>query len=133
MHIRTDCLPWPLSKKIVRILEKELSASMFPSDSGVVISFHDQSYSPQEGGFHPVEIAIAADGSIQYVTDFAYYGSPPYSELDKEIDFDFSQGLFQHLGREYPVLKGRDLFRLWQSNFVTYYGMGIYTVSVEPF
>lgn len=133
MHIRTDYLPWPISKKLVCLLEKELAASPLSPDPGSVLSFQDPNYSPESGGFHPVEIAVNRDGCIQYVTDFAYYGMPPYSELGKEIDFDFSLGLFQHFGREYPILAGRELFRLWQSNFVTYYGMGVYTVTAESF
>lgn len=131
MNIRTDCLPWPVSGKLVTILEHELTS--IAADSGVVLSFRDPKYSPQRGGFHPVEVAVASDGSIQYVTDFAYYGCPPHCELGKEIDFDFTLGLFQHFGREYPILSGRELFRLWESNFVTYYGMGVYSVSAEPY
>lgn len=130
MNIRTDCLPWPVSGKLAAILEHELTT--LAADSGAVLSFRDPKYSPQRGGFHPVEVSVAPDGSIQYVTDFAYYGCPPHCELGKEIDFDFTLGLFQHFGREYPILSGRELFRLWQSNFVTYYGMGVYSVSVEP-
>lgn len=132
MNIRTNYLPWPLSKKLICLLEKELAASPQLPDSGVVLSFRDPNYSPTAGGYHPVEIAVNCDGSLLYVTDFAYYGMPPYSELGKEIDFDFSLGFFQHFGREYPILAGRELFRLWQSNFVTYYGMGAYTVTAEP-
>jgi len=131
MHIRTDCLPWPVSGKLVAILEHELKS--LAADSGAILSFRDPKYSPEGGGFHPVEVAVATDGSIQYVTDFAYCGRPPYCELGKEIDFDFSLGLFQHFGREYPVLAGRELFQLWESNFVTYYGAGVYSVSAEPF
>ena len=130
MHIRTDCLPWPVSNKLVAILEHELPSL---ADSGIVLSFRDPKYSPQAGGFHPVEVAVASDGCIQYATDFAYYGNPPYSELGKEIDFDFSLGLFQHFDREFPIMAGRELFQLWESNFVTYYGMGVYSVSAEPF
>lgn len=131
MHIRTDCLPWPVSSKLISILEHELST--IPTAAGAILSFRDPKYSAESGGFHPVEVAVAPDGSIQYVTDFTYYGSPPYCELGKEIDFDFSLGLFQHLGREFPIQAGRELFRLWESNFVTYYGMGVYSVSAEPF
>lgn len=132
MHINTDSLPWPISKKLICLLEKELTDLSPAPDTGAVLSFRDPNYSPQGGGFHPVEIAINLDGCIQYVTGFAYYGTPPYCELGKEIDFDFSMGFFQHFGREYPILAGRELFRLWQSNFTTYYGMGVYTVTAEP-
>jgi len=131
MHIRSDCLPWPVSSKLITILEQELST--MPSATGAILSFRDPNYSAESGGFHPVEVAVASDGSIQYVTDFAYYGRPPYCELGKEIDFDFSLSLFQHLGREFPIKSGRELFHLWERNFVTYYGAGVYSVSTEPF
>lgn len=131
MHIRTDCLPWTVGRKLVAILEHELNSRS--TNSGAVLSFRDPSYSPERGGFHPVEVAVASDGRIQYITDFAYFGAPPFSELAKEIDFDFSLGLFQHFGREFPIIAGRELFRLWESNFASYYDAGIYTVSVEPF
>ncbi len=131
MKIRTDCLPWRLSSKLIAIIEQELSAT--PTSTGTILSFRDPKYSAETGGFHPVEVAVALDGSIQYVTDIAYYGSPPYCELGKEIDFDFSLGLFQHFGREFPILAGRELFHLWESNFIAYYEMGVYTVSAEPF
>ena len=131
MTIKTDALPWQISKKLLAILEQELASSAIPVATGAIISFRDTEYSPETGGFHPVEIAIAPDGGLLYVTDFAYVGRPPYSELAKEIDFDFGMGLFQHFGREYPILSGRELFRLWQSNFVTYYGMGVYSVSID--
>ncbi|GFO62329.1 DUF2787 family protein [Geomonas paludis] len=131
MKVRIDFLSWRLSSKLVAIIEQELSA--MPTATGMVLSFRDPNYSPETGGFHRVEVAVAPDGSIQYVTDFAYYGSLPYCELVKEIDFDFSLGLFQHLGREFPIQAVRELFRLWESNFIAYYEMGVYTVSAEPF
>ncbi|KIE42485.1 DUF2787 family protein [Geobacter anodireducens] len=131
MTINTDTLPWQLSIRLLRILEQELASSALTPAKGVIISFRDHDYSQEKGGFHPVEIAIAPDGRLLYVTDFAYVGRPPHEELAKEIDFDFRLGLFQHFGREYPIVSGRELFRLWQRNFITYYGMGVYSVSIE--
>ena len=54
------------------------------------------------------------------------------AELVKELDFDFSLGLLQQAGREFPIPRGRELFRLWPSNVVGYYQSGVYAVSVTP-
>ena len=100
--------------------------------SGYILNFRDPNYSAEHGGYHPVEVMVLSTGVLAYVTDFAYVGCPPYAELTKELDFDFSYGLFGHLGRDYPVQEGRELFQLFQENFVSYYRTGIFTVSVSP-
>lgn len=132
MTIDKQVFPFPLSSAFVAILEAEIAKAAVPSGSGVTLSFRDPGYCPETGGFHPVEIRIDARGRIEYVTDFAFVGLPPFAELAKEIDFDVSLGLFQHFGREFPIHHGRDLFALWQGNFVSYHRMRVYTVTVEP-
>jgi len=59
-----------------------------------------------------------------------YYGSGPWAELGKDLDFDFSLGLFQQQGQDHPIERGRSMFRLWSQNFCDYYAMGVYTVSI---
>jgi hypothetical protein len=71
---------------------------------------------------------VSATGEIQYITDFSYVGYP--AELVKDIDFDFSMGVTQCYGREYPISQNHSLFALWQTNFCCYYHMGTYTVTV---
>lgn len=132
MTIDRQAFPFALSPAFVSILETETLKARTPPDSGVTLSFRDPYYSPESGGFHPVEIRIDARGRIEYVTDFAFVGLPPFAELAKEVDFDVGLGLFQHFGREFPIHHGRDLFALWQGNFVSYHRMGVYTVTVEP-
>lgn len=132
MTIDQQAFPFPLSPAFVALLEAEIAKESVPPGSGVTLSFRDPSYSPESGGFHPVEIRIDARGRIEYVTDFSYVGLPPFAELAKEIDFDVSLGIFQHYGREFPIHTGRDLFALWQGNFVSYHRMGVYSVTVEP-
>mgnify|MGYP004702643829 CR=1 FL=1 len=131
MTIDQQAFPFPLSDAFLAILADEIAKVQLPQNAGVTLSFRDPDYSPERGGFHPVEICIDPRGRIQYVTDFAYVGRPPFAELAKEIDFDVSLGLFQHFGREFPIHTGRDLFALWQGNFCSYYRMGVYTVTGE--
>lgn len=132
MTISTDRLPWPLSCKLINILEEEMRRNGINISVGAILTFRDPNYSADKGGWHPVEIAVGPGGRIEYITDLAFCGSQPHCELTKELDFDFSLGLFQHFGVEYPIQQGRDIFRLWQSNFLTYHGMGVYIVSAEP-
>ena len=119
----------PVSKDLVNILHKETEASGKDKLGGVILNFRDPQYSPESGGFHPVEVMVSGDGVIQYITDFSYAGYP--AELGKAIDFDFSLGLFQFYGLEKPISHGHDLFCLWQENFCAYYGWGTYTVTVQ--
>jgi len=131
MTIDQEACPFPLFHSFIEILEKEIANARVLSGQGVILNFRDPSYSSETGGFHPVEISLTGLGRIRYITDFSYVGPANFAELTKELDFDFSMGLFQHLGREFPIHNGRDLFALWQGNFVDYYQMGIYSVSTE--
>lgn len=132
MKINTANCPYLLGRAFVSILESEIEKSGIATDKGVVINFHDLDYDSERGGFHPVEVRICADGTIQYITDLAFVGYGPHAELAKEIDFDFSLGLFQHFGREFPIAQGRALYReLWEPSFVNHFQMGVYTVLVD--
>jgi hypothetical protein len=96
----------------------------------ITLNFRDPSYSPEAGGFHPVEIMIQPNGQIAYITDFSYVGSGPYAELVKELDFDFSLGLFVQLGVHSPLDTGAALFQIWQSNFLCYHSLEIYEIQI---
>lgn len=134
MHIQTDTLPWPISHKLGSLLEDQIRNSGIATAGGAVICFRDPKWTPETGGFHTVEIAVTAAGCIQYVTDFGYFGTPPYCEIGKEIDWDFTPpGYFQHFGQEYPLTEGKKLFFSWQSNFLQYVALGVYTVTVTSF
>lgn len=121
----------PLIPALIALLETEIAKAQVSLENGLVLNFRDPDYSSETGGYHPVEIAIAGEGKMLYVTDFAYYGDGHYAELGKELDFDFSYGLFQQFGREYPIREGAELFSLWQENFVCYYQSGVFQVSVS--
>ncbi|MCK9608935.1 MAG: DUF2787 domain-containing protein [Methylomonas sp.] len=131
MQIQDSGYPLAISKKLVAILQHELDKSEVDSSAGVTLNFRDPDYSAESGGYHPVEINIDGKGRIQYITDFAYYGSGPFAELDREIDFDFSRNVFQHMGREFPIQHGASLFRIWQSNFCSYVERQVFEVSVS--
>lgn len=115
-------------KEFIEIVKKEVSKAGHNFDKEtVIINFRDRSYSPEQGGIHPVEIMLV-QWKVFYVTDFCYFGQ--FGELIKELDWDFSIGRFQQLGigesREYPISEGCELFQMWQGNFVSYYNMGAY-------
>lgn len=131
MHLSCINLPWPLNKRLIQIINHHLQQQPPVTGNSCVLNFRDPTYSPERGGYHPVEIGLNADGTLAYITDFAYVGCPPHAELAKEIDFDFWNDLFQQFGREYPIRHGEELFQLWQSNFLSYYQSGVYTVTSD--
>ena len=131
MNIIQSGYPVAVSKQLVAIIAQELEASQVDVSSGFIINFRDPDYSAESGGYHPVEIAVDENGRILYITDFAYVGGGHYAELDKELDFDFSYGKFQQMGREYPIQKGASLYKIWQSNFCSYYRSQVFEVTVQ--
>lgn len=127
----TDLMANPAAWAISEELRKIIAEAIREKSGACIISFRDPNYSAERGGFHPVEIMIAADGSIQYVSDFALTGLEPHTELAKELDFDFGLQVFQHYGREHLISEGRGLFKTWMDNFTTYHRMGAYEITVE--
>ena len=53
--------------------------------NGVIINFRDKSYSSENGGYHPVEIHVDSKGNVLSITDFAYFGMYPFTELETII------------------------------------------------
>jgi hypothetical protein len=80
-----------LLKRLADVLNKHTEVV---GDNYIVINFRDKTYSAENGGFHPVEIALNKTDenhiSILYITDFSYCGGP-YPELERDVDFDFIQ------------------------------------------
>jgi Protein of unknown function (DUF2787) len=126
-HIKIAIDGFVVSKSLTNVIWQELQDLKQSDWKTVVLNFRDPSYSIEKGGFHPVEISIDNDGTINYITDFSY----SYGELSKEIDFDFSCREFQMFGNAMPISEGRSLFKLWQGNFCEYYKMGVFVVSKE--
>ncbi|NDY74252.1 hypothetical protein DO021_20490 [Desulfobacter hydrogenophilus] len=128
MNIQQHTYPLPVSESLLNILEQEIQKSDVSGNHPTIVNFRDPKYSPETGGFHPVEVMVSATGEILYITDFAYVGYP--AELAKDIDFDFSMGVTQCYGQEYSICQNQTLFNIWQENFCCYYDMGIYKISV---
>lgn len=112
-----------LLKCIRKVIQEGGNTEGFTS---IVINFRDSSYSSERGGYHPVEISLQECSTdkwvFSYITDFGYHGHP-YPELIKELDFDFSTGLFiSAYLPPYPINHPsvKDMFKTWQQNFVDY-------------
>jgi len=117
------------SKKLHNILNKLLiSQPALLEASSLTINFRDKSYSSESGGYHPVEVGLHKTESnwlIQYITDFAYFGSY-YPELDRNVDFDISKGTAFISGMGWIDINRRDIkdfYRTWESNFLSYLDM----------
>lgn len=132
MNIQQQGYALPISDELIQIIQEEVAKSAERVDEGFIMNFRDPDYSPETGGYHPVEISINEQGKFLYITDFAYFGVGYFAELDKEIDFDFHIGLMQHMGCEFPLEQGRELFLIWQDNFCHYYRAGVFQVSITP-
>ena len=135
----------PVSKKLHKLLSEQFTVHLLSNEAlttsrYLVFNFRDKSYSAEEGGFHPVEIAIChtstGDRSIEYITDFAYMGSY-YPELERNLDFDFRVGQFFVAYRGWLPMQGsrdaKELYRLWESNFLAYVDTDAYNeIAVTP-
>ncbi|HHC6642912.1 TPA: DUF2787 domain-containing protein [Vibrio parahaemolyticus] len=134
-----------VSKKLHKLLSERFTAQMLSNEAVttsryLVFNFRDKSYSAEEGGFHPVEMAICqtstGEWSIEYITDFAYMGNY-YPELERNLDFDFRVGQFFVAYRGWlPMQDNRDakeLYRLWENNFLAYVDTDAYNeIAVTP-
>jgi len=102
-----------------------------PFAEGAVFNFKDPDDSFELGGYHPVEVCINSVGILLYVTDFSYVGKPPFVELAKELDFAFEVDCFGHMGVDYPIAEGAELFVIFQQNFVSYHQSGVFELKVS--
>ncbi|EGQ8043604.1 DUF2787 domain-containing protein [Vibrio parahaemolyticus] len=135
----------PVSKKLHKLLSEQLTAHLLSNEAlttsrYLVFNFRDKSYRAEEGGFHPVEMAICqtstGEWSIEYITDFAYMGNY-YPELERNLDFDFRVGQFFVAYRGWLPMQGdrdaKELYQLWENNFLTYVDMDSYNeIAVTP-
>lgn len=123
----------PINPQLATMLVNLIPATL--SDRSVVMNFRDKSYSPETGGYHPVEISLRAinqsEWHISYITDFCFVGHGDYAELAKCLDFDVSQNVFQDLYQCTELGAGLEMFKLWQTNFLAYLKMGVFEISVE--
>ena len=116
----------------VEVINTTLRNTREDTSSGVILNFRDAHYSAETGGYHPMELSIDLEGNLQYLTDFGYAGLPPYAELEKELDWDFTRNRFSQFGRDFDLECGRSLLGLYTRNFAAYYDSGVYRVEVTP-
>mgnify|MGYP002700285239 CR=1 FL=1 len=126
-------LCFPVSDDLMEILQTAVS-NVKNSPTVLTIIFKDSSYSPTTGGFHPVEIRLLKSKDcwlFDYVTDFSFQRLGDMSELTKEIDFNFiDQTTFHLYSGDHKAENTVALFNLWQSNFINYVEMEVFTVEV---
>lgn len=127
----------PISNELIELLVKVISSKQLnlAELSNITINFRDNSYDPLHGGYHPVEVNLVRkfndQFSFDYITDFCFVGSSFNTELTKEIDFDFTNGVgFQLYSGHHKLAELSELFQLWQSNFIQYVEQDIFTISV---
>lgn len=106
----------------------------YPLPPAITLNFRDPHYCPEQGGYHPVEIRLELQEEayqISYITDFAYVGQGYCAELAKALDFDWGQDCFEVQGfAPQPLNEGRELYPIFEANFLSYYRGGVFEVSV---
>ena len=126
-----------VSEKLLKILDEAVQSSEIQLDEAtdLIFSFKDNSYDPEAGGYHPVEIRIMKHTNLwhfDYITDFCFVGSGYCAELVKDVDFDFTNKVCYHLyvGAQ-PLIDIIDFYELWESNFISYVEMGVFKVKIS--
>ncbi|MEZ8107238.1 DUF2787 family protein [Vibrio cortegadensis] len=116
-----------LQDKLSEIIIK--SGKLIDKTKAVTVNLRDKGYSPESGGWHPVEIRISRCGELwqfEYLTDFSYQGCG-YPELVKEVDFDFINGEASFLfSKSVPIsdMDVSDFYQVWETNLLSYLSMG---------
>lgn len=141
MHLNFDrrqCFAVPDS--LCQLLNDELTKLTTPNlhAETITFNFRDPDYSALGGGSHPVEIRLVKHQlsgktvwQFEYITDFSYQGFP-HAELTKEIDVCFRTKEVYHLyGGSLNRSDGEALMTLFLENFVSYYQMDVFKVTVS--
>ncbi|MGU5638080.1 DUF2787 domain-containing protein [Aeromonas veronii] len=127
----------PVTPALLTLLCQEAAHTSLDLDrcTSLIFNFRNPGYSAEQGGVHPVEIRLirGLDGWLfDYVTDFSYQGIGNHAEFGKELDFNFLDGEHFMLGwGPLRLAEATDLFALWQTNFVAYYRLECFTVTVS--
>ena len=124
--------PFVLPPDFVKMIDEVLAEKVPDAEGGTILNFRDPDYSAERGGFHPVEICVDANGVLQYVTDFAYFGRPPMVELGIELDWSFQYGTFRQFDDFHDIAVGQSIFHLYMENFCAYHEMGVFNVIATP-
>ncbi|MCE9933836.1 DUF2787 domain-containing protein [Aeromonas salmonicida] len=131
-----DGFTLPVCQSLLVLLSQE--AERTDLDLGrctqLTFNFRNPGYSAEQGGVHPVEIRLVRgldDWLFDYVTDFSYQGIGQDAELCKELDFNFLDGEHSMLGwGPLRLAEARELFDIWQSNFIAYCRLECFSVTV---
>ena len=124
-----------LPNTLYQLLNEEYLNAPIPTKElkAIVFNFRDPDYSPEAGGYHPVEIRLEKRGEkweLVYITDFSYQGSP-YPELVKEVDICFiTKKVFNFFVNGFLKYQAGSMVSLLVNNFVAYHKRGVYQVSV---
>lgn len=89
-----DGFALPVTQALLTLLNQEVANIGLNLErlTQLTFNFRSPTYSPEQGGAHPVEIRLirGLDGWLfDYVTDFSYQGLGQDAELCKELDFNF--------------------------------------------
>ena len=132
-----DGFALPVTQALLTLLNQEVANIGLNLErlTQLTFNFRSPTYSPEQGGAHPVEIRLirGLDGWLfDYVTDFSYQGLGQDAELCKELDFNFldDEHYLQGWG-PLPSVEARELFAMWQSNFISYAQLGYFTVTAS--
>ncbi|MCL1115467.1 DUF2787 domain-containing protein [Shewanella basaltis] len=123
-------MPQPFYHLLIQELE-----DVSPKEANAItLYFRDPDYSPEQGGFHPVEVRLEKQLNqwrLVYVTDFAFHGFP-YPELIKDIDICFnSKQVYSSIGGWINHDEAKELIELFSDNFTSYHHMDVYQVQVN--
>jgi len=122
--------------KLHALLNCELAKVEKPEVSfyALTFNFRDPNYSSEKGGYHPVELRLEKHNDqwqFIYITDFSYQGGP-YPELVKEIDVCFeTKRVFSLFGGWLSQRSGKELIKLFISNFIEYHSMDTYQTNIS--
>ena len=136
LKINLDNAPFKITSKLLNILNNEIQKVGDKPDEQdeFTLSFKDESYSSELGGYHPVEIHLVKIKGLwhfDYITDFAYVGCGQDAELVKEIDFDFTSGLGFHLySGDDDIKQFTELYKIWEMNFISYFESGVFKTKI---
>ena len=131
-----DGISLPVSQALLILLSQEAERTELDLNrcTQLTFNFRNPGYSAEQGGVHPVEIRLVRgldDWLFDYVTDFSYQGLGHDAELCKEIDFNFLDGEHTMLGwGPLRLAEARELFDIWQCNFIAYCRLECFSVTI---
>ncbi len=132
-----DGISLPVCQPLLTLLSQEVTRTEFDLErcTQLTFNFRNPGYSAEQGGVHPVEIRLVRgldDWLFDYVTDFSYQGLGQDAELCKELDFNFLDGEHRMLGwGPLRIAEAKELFDIWQRNFIAYSQLECFSVTVS--